>query len=136
LSSSIYSFLTHWRHYSLAFSVDLIYLGHFDNTMKANKELFRLEQELEEGYDAETLDSFCKYLYGVVLIKMQQTAKALTVLIESVHQYPYNWSAWLEIASCIPNEESVSAPFSSNILTLSFFFSSRTNLLRFHLCHV
>ena len=90
--------------------------------MKANKELFRLEQELEEGYDAETLDSFCKYLYGVVLIKMQQTAKALTVLIESVHQYPYNWSAWLEIASCIPNEESVSAPFSSNILTLSFFF--------------
>ncbi|GJJ76923.1 anaphase-promoting complex subunit 8 [Entomortierella parvispora] len=80
--------------------------SHFDNTMKSNKELFRLEQELEEGYDADTLDSFCKYLYGVVLTKTQQTSRALTVLIESVHQYPYNWSAWLEIASCIPNEES------------------------------
>ncbi|KAG0054496.1 anaphase-promoting complex component apc8 [Gryganskiella cystojenkinii] len=80
--------------------------SHFDNAAKINKELFRIEQELEDGYDAGTLDAFCKYLYGVVLIKTRQVPKALTVLIESVHEYPYNWSAWLEIASCIPNEES------------------------------
>ncbi|KAF9126726.1 Anaphase-promoting complex subunit 23 [Mortierella sp. 14UC] len=78
-------------------------LGPLDNGMAVNKEIEKIDTELAEGYQAGTLDAFCKYLYGIVLIKRQRKNLAMTVLIESVNQYPYNWSAWLELGSCLPS---------------------------------
>ncbi|KAF8933457.1 anaphase-promoting complex component apc8 [Dissophora ornata] len=78
-----------------------------DNGMAINKELENIEAELTEPYQAGTLDAFCKYLYGTVLIKRQRKNLAATVLLESVNQYPYNWSAWLDLGSCLPSYAAV-----------------------------
>ncbi|KAG0375113.1 Anaphase-promoting complex subunit 23 [Mortierella sp. AD032] len=78
-------------------------LGPLDNGMAVNKEIEKIDTELAEGYQAGNLDAFCKYLYGIVLIKRQRKNLAVTVLIESVSQYPYNWSAWLDLGSCLPS---------------------------------
>ncbi|KAF9426999.1 Anaphase-promoting complex subunit 23 [Podila epigama] len=50
-----------------------------------------------------------KARYGIVLIKMQQKPQALDVLIDSVNQYPFNWSAWKDLASCLPTPDDTSA---------------------------
>ncbi|KAF9162243.1 Anaphase-promoting complex subunit 23 [Mortierella sp. AD011] len=78
-------------------------LGPLDNGLAINKEIEKIDSELAECYQAGTLDSFCKYLYGVVLIKRQRKSLAVTVLVESVNQYPYNWSAWVDLGSCLPS---------------------------------
>ncbi|KAF9154726.1 anaphase-promoting complex component apc8 [Linnemannia schmuckeri] len=78
-------------------------LGPLDNGMAVNKEIEKIDMELAEGYQAGTLDAFCKYLYGIVLIKRQRKNLAVTVLTESVNQYPYNWSAWLDLGPCLPS---------------------------------
>ncbi|KAF9345229.1 anaphase-promoting complex component apc8, partial [Mortierella sp. NVP85] len=81
--------------------------GPLDHGMAVNKELESLDSELTEAYKAGTLDAFCKYLYGVVLIKRLRKTVAATILIESVKQYPYNWSAWLDLGSCLPSYTAV-----------------------------
>ncbi|KAF9541569.1 Anaphase-promoting complex subunit 23 [Mortierella hygrophila] len=78
-------------------------LGPLDNGMAVNKEIEKIDTELAEGYQAGTLDAFCKYLYGIVLIKRQRKSLAVVVLTESVNQYPYNWSAWLDLGPCLPS---------------------------------
>ncbi|KAF9313690.1 anaphase-promoting complex component apc8 [Podila horticola] len=80
-----------------------------DNSTTISKEIHGIEEELSEGYRSGTLDAFSKYLYGVVLIKMQQKSQALDVLIDSVNQYPFNWSAWKDLASCLPTPDDTSA---------------------------
>ncbi|KAK3828161.1 MAG: anaphase promoting complex subunit 8 [Benniella sp.] len=82
-------------------------LGPLDHGMAVNKELEKIDSELTEAYNAGTLDSFCKYLYGVVLIKRQRKTFAAEILVESVNQYPYNWSAWLDLGSCLPSYTAV-----------------------------
>ncbi|KAF9284673.1 Anaphase-promoting complex subunit 23 [Mortierella alpina] len=82
-------------------------LGPLDNGMAINREIQEIDSELTECYNAGTLDAFCKYLYGTVLIKRQRKSLAITVLVESVNQYPYNWSAWLDLGSCLPSYSAV-----------------------------
>ncbi|CAO3572047.1 unnamed protein product [Mortierella alpina] len=82
-------------------------LGPLDNGMAVNREIQEIDSELTECYNAGTLDSFCKYLYGTVLIKRQRKSLAVKVLVESVNQYPYNWSAWLDLGSCLPSYAAV-----------------------------
>ncbi|KAF9914170.1 Anaphase-promoting complex subunit 23 [Lobosporangium transversale] len=76
-------------------------LGPLDNAMAVNRELESIYSELTAGYQAGILDSFCKYLYGLILIKQQRKTQAIAVLIESINQYPYNWSAWQDLSSCL-----------------------------------
>lgn len=54
--------------------------------------------------------------YGIVLIKRQRKTLAVTVLIESVNQYPYNWSAWLDLGPCLPSLAAVSSQCSWSYL--------------------
>ncbi|KAG0245784.1 anaphase promoting complex subunit 8 [Mortierella sp. GBAus27b] len=82
-------------------------LGPLDHGMAINKELEKIDSELAECHHAGTLDSFCKYLYGAVLIKRQRKASAIAILLESVNQYPYNWSAWQDLGSCISSHAAV-----------------------------
>ncbi|KAG0331220.1 Anaphase-promoting complex subunit 23, partial [Podila humilis] len=84
-------------------------LGTLDNKMSISKEIHDIEDELTVGYQSGTLDAFCKYLYGVVLIKLQRKSEALEVLIDSVNQYPFNWSAWKDLGSCLPTPDDTTA---------------------------
>ncbi|KAF9436449.1 anaphase-promoting complex component apc8 [Entomortierella beljakovae] len=59
-------------------------LGPLDNGLAINKELEKIDLELSECYESGVLDPFCKYLYGLVLIKKQRKGLAVTVLVESV----------------------------------------------------
>ena len=59
-----------------------------------NRELKGLKSQLSELYEQGQLDGFGLFLYGIVLRDMDQKEKAVTVLVESVNVYPWNWSAW------------------------------------------
>ncbi|KAF9181942.1 Anaphase-promoting complex subunit 23 [Haplosporangium sp. Z 11] len=75
--------------------------------MAINREIEKIDSELSECFQAGTLDSFCKYLYGIVLVKRQRKSMAIKVLIDSVNQYPFNWSAWQELGTCLPTYPAV-----------------------------
>lgn len=46
------------------------------------------------------MDPFLKYLRGVIFRAKGQRKNAISDLMESVSQYPFNWSAWMELKSC------------------------------------
>ena len=92
-----------------------------------NEELQRLRKELALRYEAKSLDGLCLYVYdflcthnimdanlilsyGVVLKELNQKPKAKQILSESVHLAPWNWSAWVDLASLCMNKEDVSYP--------------------------
>lgn len=90
-------------------------LGHIDNhspserSYSKNEELRALKLELSRKYKKNELDSFCLYLYGVVLKKtseaVTQQNEAIKVLCQSVTSYPMNWSAWYELSSIVVDQE-------------------------------
>jgi len=45
------------------------------------------------------MDAFGLYLYGIVLQAAGDKTKAREVLMESIDQYPFNWSAWRALES-------------------------------------
>jgi tetratricopeptide (TPR) repeat protein len=51
----------------------------------------------------ESLDGFSLYLLGVVYNDLDNKERAAQALIESVCAYPYNWSAWLLLATVAPD---------------------------------
>lgn len=80
-------------------------------------------------------DAFTKYLRGIIYRAKGQPDRAREILMESVTEYPYNWSAWLELKSCLTrliDTEEV-------ITTLSQKFKSLSNghnvMLALFLCH-
>ncbi|KAG0268902.1 Anaphase-promoting complex subunit 23 [Actinomortierella ambigua] len=71
--------------------------------MVINRELDKIDAELSQLYQTGAMDSFCKYLYAIVLAKRNRKQHAAAVLVESVQQYPYNWSAWLQLTNLPAN---------------------------------
>jgi anaphase-promoting complex subunit 8 len=60
-----------------------------------------------EYYENETLDAFGLHVYGMVLLASgdkaplpPHTPAPQTVLMRSILSFPYNWSAWLDLAEC------------------------------------
>eukprot|EP00466_Bigelowiella_natans_P013716 jgi/Bigna1/90153/estExt_fgenesh1_pg.C_630098 len=53
------------------------------------------------------LDPFCKYLYGLVLKQLDDNKMAAKVLVESVNEYPFNWSAWKLLTSLMKSKDTV-----------------------------
>jgi len=47
------------------------------------------------------------FRYGVVLRKRKANQKATEVLLESVKEYPYFWSAWMELATMVDTRKMV-----------------------------
>ncbi|PRP73557.1 phosphoenolpyruvate carboxykinase [Planoprotostelium fungivorum] len=75
-----------------------------------NPELQRIRVRLQDSYenDKKNMDSFLLYLYGVVLKASKMKSQAQVILIESVNLYPWNWSAWLELASLFSEVDATS----------------------------
>eukprot|EP00741_Cyanophora_paradoxa_P019352 tig00021127_g18680.t1 len=70
-----------------------------------NGELAALSAELGEAHKLNQLDGFNLYLYGVVLKESEHKAQARDVLVASIDAYPWNWSAWLELAALCPDRQ-------------------------------
>lgn len=77
-----------------------------------NKELQRISTVLDEWFSAlpssgRQPQGWLEYLYGVVLAKGKNESLAKDYFIQSVTYYPFNWSAWQELASLLGTAEEV-----------------------------
>ncbi|KAG4085759.1 anaphase promoting complex subunit 8 [Neocallimastix lanati (nom. inval.)] len=98
-------------------------IGLNDNTYYMNKEILEIEEDLIDSIKNNPNDGFLFYLYGVLCVKKNQKKKAIQLLTRSVKLYPYNWSAWLELASCLITQElitSVLSEIDDNIMSRFF----------------
>jgi anaphase-promoting complex subunit 8 len=62
--------------------------------------------ELDDSYTQNKLDAFGLYVYGMVLKEAQIETLTCrrpphTLLVESLLEFPYNWSAWLDLADVL-----------------------------------
>lgn len=62
------------------------------HAMLIESDLSRIRSELESR--SKPLDPFLQYVLGLVLIEQSQMEHARQILIQSVTEYPCNWSAW------------------------------------------
>lgn len=73
-----------------------------ENSAK-NPYLSQLCDEMLQAYEDRTLDAFGLHVYGMVLSNVKVapvgSPSAQSVLMQSIQQFPYNWSAWLDLAS-------------------------------------
>lgn len=106
-------------------------LGPHDGPLTANKEVPGVAIVLEEYFNARggledlsNSDGWLDYLYGIILIKSKSERLAMQWLLRSVNLNPWNWSAWLELASLIENPEQLDDTFKAslpkNIMTFIF----------------
>lgn len=105
-------------------------LGPHDGPSSANKEVTAISAILEEYFEARgglqntnNSQGWLDYLYGIILIKSKSEPLAKQWLLRSVNINPYNWSAWLELASLVESLEDlqqVSQYLPRNVTT--FFF--------------
>jgi anaphase-promoting complex subunit 8 len=69
-----------------------------------NPHLSQLLQELQEAYQLGELDAFGLHVYGMVLksgkksVLPRNAPTPQSVLMQSILLFPYNWSAWLDLA--------------------------------------
>jgi anaphase-promoting complex subunit 8 len=61
------------------------------------QEYLKIQKQLESFYQKGELDSFNLYLYAVVLKELNLKDASKALLIKSLNQFPYNWSAWVEL---------------------------------------
>ena len=76
-------------------------------------ELKKEEESIEEGKEMEnrklySIDSqlkpiyaFCSYLLGVVKKNRGEKQQAKELLVNSLNEFPINWSAWLELMTYV-----------------------------------
>ena len=111
------------------FAVFVLLKSEGQNSMTCrNPYIFDLVPVLQEAYTSNQLDAFGLYVYGTVLVAAaattgypvvhnnqnndddannsnnearQSTPSAHSALIQSILQFPYNWSAWLDLASLL-----------------------------------
>ncbi|KAI9880858.1 MAG: Anaphase-promoting complex subunit 23 [Pleopsidium flavum] len=106
-------------------------LGPQDGGATVNKELVGIGRGLEgwfaerrkEGQQEVYGQGWLEYLYGIVLAKGKNDEEAKRWLIGSVHLYPYNWGAWLELSELLGSVEEfnrTTPELPQNIMTLIF----------------
>jgi anaphase-promoting complex subunit 8 len=99
-----------------------------------NPYLQQLSCELFDAYEKDQLDTFGLHVYGMVLKAAASTGgipstmvlppdspSPQSILIQSILQFPYNWSAWLDLADIIINSSS------NQYVTSSHSYSSDDN---------
>ncbi|PHH89094.1 hypothetical protein CDD83_6674 [Cordyceps sp. RAO-2017] len=112
-------------------------MGPQDLGTVVNKQLLVVGRYLAAWFEERTMDDeetggsqgWLEYLYGMVLAKEKNDAKAMEFLIRSVHKYPMNWGCWLEMTSLISRVEElnrISRHCPQNIV--SFMFHLHTSL--------
>ncbi|XP_050223295.1 anaphase-promoting complex subunit 8 isoform X2 [Mercurialis annua] len=97
-----------------------------------NRELASLDREFATLRKNGTIDPFGLYLYGLVLKEKGNQNLALTVLVESVNYYPWNWSAWSELQSLCTTADTLSSLNLSYHWMKDFFLASAYQELRMH----
>ena len=113
-------------------------LGPADGGGTVNRELVGLARNLEgwlvdraaRGL-AGSNQGWLEYLYGIVLAKGKTEEDAKGWLIRSVHLYPFNWGAWLELSELLANFEDLektTLELPQNIMTLVFNLYARQEL--------
>ena len=87
-------------------------LGPADKGSAVNKELVSISRALEGWYASrsskQSSSGWLEYLYGIVLAKGKNEEDAKAWLLRSLHLFPYNWGAWLELNDLIGSIEEVS----------------------------
>ena len=63
----------------------------------------QLVEELQE----QELDAFGMHVLGMVLLALNRHKEACDPLVESVLAFPYNWSAWLDLATCVLHDKAL-----------------------------
>jgi len=89
-----------------------------------NPYLSQLCEELKDAYQNKKLDAFGLYVYGMVLKEAQECQMPLTaedphahkILMESVIQFPCNWSAWLDLAAVSLKDTKIEQYLEQNVL--------------------
>lgn len=94
-----------------------VILGPRDGSI-INKELQGVSEILEEWFaslpsSGRQPQGWLEYLYGVVLAKGKNEKLAKDYIIQSVHQYAYNWAAWQELNNLTGSTEEVGSPMYS-----------------------
>lgn len=97
-----------------------------------NNELVSLERELSALRKSGAIDSFGLYLYGVVLREKGREDLARTVLVESVNNYPWNWSAWTELQSLCTTLDLLNSLNLKNHWMKEFFLGSAYQELKMY----
>lgn len=105
-------------------------LGPADGTSSINKQLVDLARSLEVWFAdraAKGLEGsnqgWLEYLYGIVLAKSKTDDDARKWLIKSVHLFPFNWGAWLELSDLLNSMEELQSALPhlpQNLMTLIF----------------
>ena len=96
-------------------------LGPADGGTTINKELVGLGRCLE-GWFTDREDTgndgsnqgWMEYLYGIVLLKGKSEEDGKKWLIRSVHLWPFNWGAWLELSELLNTVDDVSLQMLNN----------------------
>ncbi|KAJ2732509.1 Anaphase-promoting complex subunit 8 [Coemansia sp. Cherry 401B] len=74
---------------------------------EADRALLAIRDELETLDGAQDADAFLLYLLAMAHDALGQRAQARAVLLRSVGQYAYNWSAWQLLETCVDAREPV-----------------------------
>lgn len=89
-------------------------MGPADGGTTVNKELMGITTGLQGWFlerAAKGLEGsnqgWLEYLYGIVLAKGKTEIEAKKWFIKSVHLFPYNWGAWLELSELLNSVEEV-----------------------------
>ncbi|XP_026436292.1 anaphase-promoting complex subunit 8-like [Papaver somniferum] len=106
--------------------------GSLGKSDAVNNELVSLERELSAQRKNGTIDPFGLYLYGVVLKEKGRKDLARTVLVESVNNYPWNWSAWSELQCLCTTNDILKNLDLKNHWMKDFFLGSAFQELRMH----
>ena len=92
-------------------------LGPSDGGSTINRELVGLTRILEAWFAERTAkgqeasnQGWLEYLYGLVLAKGKTETDAKRWLIRSIHLFPFNWGAWLELSDLLGSLEEVRKP--------------------------
>ncbi|KAL8831251.1 MAG: hypothetical protein Q9191_000971 [Dirinaria sp. TL-2023a] len=113
-------------------------LGPADGGSIINKELVGLGRHLEGWFadrEAKGLSAsnqgWLEYLYGLILAKGKTEDDAKKWLVNSVHRYPFNWGAWLELSELLDSAEDlqqITPQLPQNIMTLVFHLHASQTL--------
>ncbi|PHH72939.1 hypothetical protein CDD80_4163 [Ophiocordyceps camponoti-rufipedis] len=112
-------------------------MGPQDLGTVVNKELLVIGRYLAAWFEERTVEDdevvgshgWLEYLYGMVLAKEKNDAKAMEFLVRSVHKFPMNWGCWLEMTSLVSRVDELNRILKhcpQNIM--SFIFHVHTSL--------
>eukprot|EP00300_Choanocystis_sp_HF-7_P019378 c20321_g3_i2.p1 GENE.c20321_g3_i2~~c20321_g3_i2.p1 ORF type:complete len:575 (-),score=99.72 c20321_g3_i2:44-1768(-) len=90
-----------------------------------NRNTQRIEREIKHNQELMK-DPLILYLLGVVLSSQEKTEEAIKFYCESLNLFPWNWSAWLDLTSCLAKSSSRSANIPNHWMRL--FYEGHSNV--------